>query len=170
MKELADMVDTFGTKGGTTSEEWQLIDAAIKEYDVKNVLEFGSGWSTKKFDETVLRTVSLETDRNWAAIVRKNVPSAEIVVWDNKNMPDDIHGRFDMVFVDGKWPRMNQIKHGVLFAPRMFVHDANGTVLNWFFDDKLKLIHGGMSGWQKFGWQNVPRFTKGRLAFFERTS
>ena len=153
--------EKFGTKGSITFNEWDVIGEAIKKYEIKSVLEFGSGFSTDRFVMAGLRVISMETDRNWAKAVRKQVPGATIVLWDNVNMPDNPE-IFDLAFVDGVWPRLEQLRQAMLRAPRLFIHDVDRQ-------EELDLIQGHITGWEAANWQNIPEFTKERVAFFEKT-
>jgi len=152
----------FGTKGSIHNKEWEVIANAIVKYNIKNVLEFGSGFSTKLFFDAGLKVTSMETNENWAKVVRKEVPHAKIIVWDNKEFPDYVNGYYDLSLVDGAWPRIEQLKQAMQRSNRLFIHDVNRQ-------DELDLIQGHLTGWKAYNWQNNPEFTKERLAFFEKS-
>ena len=152
----------FGTKGSIHAKEWEIIANAIVKYEMKSVLEFGSGFSTKLFCDAGLEVTSMETDETWAKKVRKEVPKAKIIVWDNKEMPHYIGNDYDLSLVDGAWPRIEQLKQAMQRSKRLFIHDVNRQ-------DELDLIQGHLSGWKAYNWQNNSEFTKERLAFFEKS-
>jgi len=72
------------------SDEWLALKRVTKDYEVKDVVEFGSGLSTGLFNDLGLNIRSLETN---GRMVNGNVE-----LWDGESI-QEIHS--DMAFIDG---------------------------------------------------------------------
>lgn len=82
-------------------EDWEFILQVIKKYNVKTVLEFGSGLSTLLFHQAGVKVVSYETSEVYASAVRSIYPELDVRLWDGKSIQHDPFYKYDLVFVDG---------------------------------------------------------------------
>ena len=111
-------------KGAIREQEWVGIFKLLDHYDIQNVIEFGSGMSTKCFYESNLDVVSFETNAYWKHKVEKEC-SAKIILWDNQNFPVEyLDSHFDLAFVDGKAPRHNQTRVARIVSDKILFHDG----------------------------------------------
>ena len=151
--------ELMGTKGPIGDDEWSAVSAVIEKYDIKTVLEFGAGFSTKKFCDAGLEVISLETNATWARIVALECPDAKVIVWDNENFPKEEvgNGKFDLVFVDGVDPRERQVIFGREFSDRLLMHDTKRR-------QEQELIQKYLSSW------DATKLSDGRLTLLERVS
>jgi len=151
--------EKFGTKGSISEEDWKEIAELLSQHSIGSILEFGAGFSTKKFCDRGIRIVSLETNPRWAEIVSGKCPKAKIVTWDNKEFPKEEvgNGKFDLAFVDGDDPRENQVIYGKEHSDRLLLHDTKRK-------QEQELIQKYLSDWK------ATVLSNGRLTFLERTS
>ena len=107
-------------------KRWAVLDEIITKYNVKSVLEFGSGISTVLFDNLGIKVNSFETDLDHAYRVKQLVSdNIRINVWDNKEAPT--LKTYDLALIDGAEPRHNQIKLGIKHARFLAIDDYNGS-------------------------------------------
>ncbi len=151
--------EKFGTRGSISEEDWEEIAELLSQHSIGSILEFGAGFSTKKFCDRGIRVVSLETNARWAKIVSGKCPKAKIVLWDNKEFPKEEvgNGSFDLAFIDGADPRENQVIYGKEHSNKLLLHDTKRK-------QEQGLIVKHLSGW------NTTVLSNGRLTFLERTS
>lgn len=81
-------------------EDWIAMESAIDEFDVKSVIEFGSGASTRLFCAKGLKVICFEQDPAHADRVQARCPSADIRPYDGSVLRGPTA---DMVFVDAPW-------------------------------------------------------------------
>ena len=151
--------EKFGTRGSISQEDWDSIEMILERHNVKTLLEFGAGFSTKKFCDAGLEVISLETNATWARIVAGECPDAKVIVWDNENFPKEEvgNGKFDLVFVDGVDPRERQVIFGREFSDRLLMHDTKRR-------QEQELIQKYLSSW------DATKLSDGRLTLLERVS
>ena len=122
-----------------TYKDWVFMSDVMKKYNVKRVLEFGSGLSTLLFNETA-STVSFETEKKWADRTKAIKADLDIRLWDGKNV--ELNDKFDLAFVDGPaasgggWKnREHSIRIASELTDVLIIHDASrkGELL---FQDK----------------------------------
>jgi hypothetical protein len=149
----------WGSAASISKEDWGEIVKLLGQHGIGSILEFGAGFSTKKFCDSGIKIVSLETNARWAEIVSGKCPKAKIVLWDNKEFPKEEvgNGRFDLVFVDGVTPRDNQVIYGKEYSDKLLLHDTKRK-------QEQGLIAKYLSDW------NATALSNGRLTFLERTS
>ena len=149
----------FGTKGSISDEEWTVIKKILKEKEIESVIEFGAGFSTKRFDAVGCEVTSLETDFAWAEVIRRKVPRAKVFIWDNWDLPSDLNGKkFDLAFVDGEQPRDRQVFFGKQLSDYLLLHDINKKAQKEIMTEQLAKWHGWKATYLD------------RLGFFERNS
>ena len=102
----------------------QLLQRLVRQYNVKTVLEFGSGLSTILFDRLNLIVTSFETDAEYMADVdRMCAGNITFYTWDNQHLPIKLPA-VDMAFVDGADPRQRQINLAAESTRVMVIHDG----------------------------------------------
>lgn len=101
---------------------WAELVKVINKYNVKTVLEFGSGISTILFSKMGLKVSSYETDADYLAYVMSyNLPNVIFHLHDNIDI--DVSGNFDLALVDGILPRTNQLKASLEHAKIVAIDD-----------------------------------------------
>lgn len=143
------------TSGSIDYLDWNFIEKAIDQYNVKTVIEFGSGLSTLLFMKKGLKVISFETSKQWIETVKKINPECDIREWDGKS-PIDFKGeKFDMAFIDGPTGGNNRefsTKTSTENANIVVIHDAPETMaLQW----QLKYLKGKFNGPLKGGHWNM---------------
>lgn len=85
-----------------------------------SLFEFGSGYSTSFYAGRVGRVVSVEYDRNWYELVKKQVPENVEVIFKEKDIDGDYcrtvlaaGDEYDVIVVDGR-DRCNCLKQSIL--------------------------------------------------------
>ena len=151
--------EKFGARGSISEEDWEEIAELLSQHNIKSVLEFGGGLSTKRYCNRGLKVVCLETNLRWAEIVAENCPSATVIRWDNKEFPKNRvgNGLFDLVFIDGADPRENQVIHGKECGDKLLIHDTKRK-------QEQELIQKYLSDWK------ATKLSNGRLTFVENLS
>jgi len=125
----------WGFKWGNdhlTDKDWIFIKDILKEYDVKTILEFGSGLSSLLFATVVDKVLSFDEPTGYINKVIKCIDGKknELVVWDGKTVslpPTYGETRFDLIFVDGPRGGENRewsTKYASENADLVIVHDA----------------------------------------------
>jgi len=129
------------TWGGSciTETDWKFIKSVLERYNVKSVLEFGSGLSTRLFIENGYKVSAFETNQTYFDHINKTVPNiaGSVTLWDGTYL--DIGGRFDLAFVDGPsaWkPSVGSREVSTRIASEhsdlVIVHDCNrAPELKW---------------------------------------
>lgn len=80
---------------------WLNIKRVLKEYNIRTLLEFGSGLSTELFSLEDLDEVwSLDILEPHFEKMRAAVPGVKFIHYEKGHVPE-INRKFDMVFVDG---------------------------------------------------------------------
>ena len=96
------MTNAYAWGGSCITEtDWKFIKSVLERYNVKSVLEFGSGLSTRLFIENGYKVSAFETNQTYFDHINKTVPNiaGSVTLWDGTYL--DIGGRFDLAFVDG---------------------------------------------------------------------
>lgn len=117
-----------------TPADWDFLKAIIDEFDVRVVVEFGSGLSTLLLAEAGITVWSFDTDRDWqetvkAALVEEgNAGKASLKYWNGRHFPlPTVACAPDLVFVDGPRGGANR-EHAIQWAGRncdlVVLHDA----------------------------------------------
>lgn len=110
---------------------WTQLENLIKEYEVRTVLEFGVGVSTLLFDNLGLRIDSYETDAKFMEFVGSHCSSnVYLSYWDNETISNDIAGKYDLAFVDGSDPRINQLALSIEYSDLIAIDDFAGRYVN----------------------------------------
>lgn len=114
--------------GALTELDWEFINSAIKEHNVKTVLEFGGGLSTLLFNQPevgLTKVVTYEDKPGWIKKILDINSSCDIRLWDGKQTLDNDH--YDFAFVDGPandQPRERSTYLASQQADVIVVHDA----------------------------------------------
>jgi len=112
--------------GCITSNDWDFMKFVFQKYEIKTVLEFGSGLSTLLMNDVGLKVKTYETNQGWIDKLKGIKPEIDIELWDGKT--DFPRGSYDLAFVDGPaggWSRDLSTKIGAESARVVLVHDAN---------------------------------------------
>lgn len=101
---------------------WLELIKVINNYQVKSVLEFGSGISTILFSKMGLKVLSMETDDAYMRYVASyNLPNVTFQLHNNKEI--NIEDHFDLALVDGILPREPQLKVALEHAKIVAIDD-----------------------------------------------
>lgn len=101
---------------------WEEIKKVILKYEVKSVLEFGSGISTLLFDNLCLKVLSYETDLKFIYYMKSRCSqNVSFRHWDN-NAASPV-GDFDFALVDGALPRNRQFYIALNRSPIVAIDD-----------------------------------------------
>ena len=118
----------YGIRFGANSFElgdWDLISDIIAEYNVKSILEFGSGLSTLLFNEKNMKVISYEDKQPYIDEIKLKNNKCDVRLWDRKSIDTDEH--FDLAFVDGPLGGINR-EHSIRIASELakivIIHDA----------------------------------------------
>ena len=104
------------------SRRWKYLKEFILSNNIKSVIEFGSGVSTLLFDSLNLNILSIETNKPYMNLVSNLCsPKVRFKLWDNKSL--DIQESFDLSFVDGILPRLEQLKYAIKHSKFVTVDD-----------------------------------------------
>lgn len=124
-------IERLGFRWGGMSisrPDWAFLDRVIQRYEVRSVLEFGSGLSTLLFAMRGLEVVSFEADASWAEHVRRVVlpHGGHVIDWDGRST-SSLPARADLAFVDG--PKHGENREGATriaaqLCSLVVVHDA----------------------------------------------
>ena len=87
--------------GSVTDRDWMFILGVIRNYNIKSVLEFGTGLSTLLFNDLGMKIVTFETNVNWITKVQEINSMCDIREWDGKKVNLEEFTEFDLAFVDG---------------------------------------------------------------------
>jgi len=141
--------------GGSISDyDWNGMEEVIDKYNLKSVIEFGVGVSTKLFVEKGLTVLSFEHAQKWIDIVKEEV-DVEIIKWDCRNFPVIyLDRRFDLAFVDGKDPRDEQVLIARVVSDYILLHDGARPT-------EKEYVRKYLSDW-------IEEPVKGRCNFFKR--
>ena len=141
-------------KGGSISQDdWKGMETVLD--GVTCVLEFGSGISTKLFNDRGIAVTSCETDYAWIQKARPECFNVEFIHWNNRTLSGKITGRrYDLAFVDGQDPRDKQITWAMKLADKILLHDGHRAA-------EQALVEKYLSGWTEIP---IP----GRCRYFER--
>lgn len=170
-EELRRFRGQFGYQfdsGSIHCKDWEFIEKAITENNVKSVLEFGCGLSSLLLNKKGLRVVSYDTNPKWIDRVKGINPDLDIRLWDGQAVSDMKEGEhFDIAFVDGpSGGKMREFSTKIAseLSDLVLVHDA------WGEDDRLwqdKYIIEKFTGPEKGGrwngmylWKKKPDFSK----------
>ena len=145
----------LGFYGGSISDyDWAGMETVIDKYNLKSVIEFGAGVSTKLFVEKGLMVLSFEDAQKWIDIVKEEV-DVEIIKWDCRNFPVIyLDRRFDLAFVDGKDPRDEQVLIARVVSDYILLHDGARPT-------EKEYVRKYLSDW-------IEEPVKGRCNFFKR--
>jgi hypothetical protein len=87
--------------GKITRGRWMLIKKVLKDYNIKSVIEFGSGLSSELFSlEQDLEVWSLDILKQHIENMKLRFPKIKFIHYEKENLPE-IDRVFDMAFVDG---------------------------------------------------------------------
>lgn len=103
---------------------WKVIKDVILKYNLKSVIEFGSGVSTILFDNLGMHILSFETRLPYMKFVTDLCPRVPIIHWDNVSL--SIRGQFDLALVDGDLPRTTQLDISLKRADFIAIDDFIG--------------------------------------------
>jgi hypothetical protein len=90
-----------GENGFLDVDDWNVLETAIDEHNIKNVVEFGSGISTRLFCMKGLNVTSYEQFDRFIKRLKDEGVSADIRKWFDPD-PRKYYPT-DMVFIDGPW-------------------------------------------------------------------
>ena len=107
-------------------ERWEVIKETILVYNLKTVIEFGSGISTILFSNLNLNILSFETNLNYIAFMANLCPKAIIIFWNNKSLA--LRGNFDLALVDGILPRDLQLDISIKRASFIAIDDYTDDI------------------------------------------
>lgn len=130
-----EYLENWGFKWGNdhlTDKDWIFIKDILKEYEVKYILEFGSGLSSLLFGTMVDQVLSFDEPGGYINKVTKCIDKKknELVLWDGKtvNLPKKYSKtKFNLIFVDGPRGGENRewsTKYASENADLVIVHDA----------------------------------------------
>jgi ADP-heptose:LPS heptosyltransferase/glycosyltransferase involved in cell wall biosynthesis len=114
-------------KGAIDPLDWPFLEEVIKKHQVKTVLEFGAGLSTKLISEMVESMDSFETEQLWIDKVAPLAPKARIHRWDGKDTGNFVNSAHDLAFVDGPANGQNReqaVRLAANHAKIVILHDA----------------------------------------------
>jgi len=87
--------------GKITRADWKRIRKVLREYDVKTLLEFGSGLSTELFSLEGLDEIWSLDILGWHVDrMKEALPEVKFINYVKGHLPE-IDRKFDMIFVDG---------------------------------------------------------------------
>jgi len=135
------------------STHMPVVDWALGHYDVQSVFEFGMGdYSTRLFVDRCDRVQSIEMqNRRWYTKMAKEYGRrAEMAYMGGPDRAiDSLHGKWDMVFVDGDGrSRWKQVKRAFYHTKLIVAHDTEALVYRW---DRIVLPLGWI-------WYDVTEF------------
>ena len=107
-------------------DRWEVIKETILTYNLKTIIEFGSGISTILFSNLNLNILSFETNLNYIAFMANLCPKATIIFWNNKSLA--LRGNFDLALVDGILPRDLQLDISIKRASFIAVDDYTDDI------------------------------------------
>ena len=107
-------------------KRWKVIKKVILNYNLKTVLEFGSGISTILFANLGMQVISFETSPKFMHFVSNLCQEVPIIHWNNKKLW--LSGRFDLALVDGILPRDRQLEISIKHAKFIAVDDYIGEL------------------------------------------
>ena len=117
-------------------KDWLQLREFLKEYEIKNVIEYGVGLSTELIVMEGIRVLSLETLDWWAEICRKAIGN-EIITYVENVLPV-IDEKFDLAFVDGpQTKRTETIKHAKDHSDIIYLHDLRPEEVKLLDDWKV---------------------------------
>ena len=132
------------TWGGAciTKVDWEFLKTVIKKYNIKTVLEFGTGLSTVLMSASGIKVISYETEDRWLKdLESKEVTKmADVRRWDGKIFQDKLE-KFDLAIVDGPpggESREFSTKIASEHSDIVLVHDAGRTPEREWQDKYLK--------------------------------
>lgn len=104
LHEMIEMYDTrkeeYFKTGFLGRSDWEVLCRVITKYNLKNIMEFGSGTSTRLFHDCGISCISYEQDQKFAETLQKQCPNNTIVKWNGLNIPKK---EYDLIFIDGPW-------------------------------------------------------------------
>ena len=116
------------------ARDWEFLKARFFELKPREILEFGSGFSTLLMAEH-LSVDSLETEEGFAAEVESHLTESpgrvEIVRWDGVQAPDGLKAHYDAALIDGPRGKASggpgreaAFRLAVEKTDHVFVHDS----------------------------------------------
>lgn len=104
MKYIATQLPGYSKKrllGAMTSECFRGLEKMIKKYNVKTVLEFGSGYSSYWFAERVTHLYTLDTNPQWFPEGLKNVTCIKFLrKGTDLHKIEKVRKSYDLVLID----------------------------------------------------------------------
>ena len=124
-------------RGSIFKEEWDLLKEIIKKYNIKTVLEFGCGQTTKLFHSLNLDYLSLEEKQEYIA---KRFKGFNVQHWNKRKKSFD--KKFDLSFIDGPEGSENREISFIIakdISKFIIVHDATNE---WNIEWQRKHLNG----------------------------
>ena len=125
--------------GSITDLDYAFLQSIIETYNIKTVLEFGTGLSTLLFNQLGLDVETYETNQGWIDKIKAFNPSAKVNLWNGKDL--EINKEYDFVFVDGPAGGANRefsTRIASLVSNKIIVHDAGREFERQWQDKYLK--------------------------------
>lgn len=94
----------------------------VQEYDIKEILEFGSGGSTFMFAKLVEQIQSREHDTNFYNRIKDKIPK-NVNLIKHLSYYEQITKLHEFIFIDGI-KRIECMKNAVLKSPLIVIHDS----------------------------------------------
>ena len=119
----------FGN-GSLRENEWNMILDIIHKYDIKSVLEIGSGFSTICFEQNVDFIDSYESNINFYNFLDKKINKIKtnLISYSYPNFSKN-NKKYDFCLIDGPGNNYNGRKNSMLFAVdksnKICIHDYN---------------------------------------------
>ena len=153
-------------KGAIDPLDWPFIKEVIEKNNVKTVLEFGAGLSTKLISDLGVSVDSFETEQAWIDKVAPLAPTAKIHKWNARPGGGEfVNNCYDLAFVDGPANGQNReesVRLAANAAKIVILHDATREYESQWEEKYLK---PGFSGPIKGGkwchmWVKTPAFVE----------
>lgn len=129
--------------GGKISRgDWRNIKKILLDYNIRTLLEFGSGLSTEMFDlePQLERIVSLDVLEWHIERMKVALPRVQFIQYSPEKVPK-IDEKFDMVFVDGPAGRFYELTAANKLATKViYCHDWGRGQDLVMLDKKWKVI------------------------------
>ena len=129
--------------GKITRGDWRNIKKLLLQYDIRTLLEFGSGLSTEMFDlePQLERIVSMDILGWHIERMKIALPRVQFILYKKNEVPK-ITEKFDMVFVDGPaGSRFHELTAANRVATKViFCHDWARGQDRVMLDERWKTI------------------------------
>lgn len=134
-----DVINISWGAGKLAYSCWENLRRFIRQHEIKDVLEYGTGLSTELFLNEGLNVTTMDIFERHSKLYSKHYfikDRAKIIWYEDSNHLPKLDRTWDFVFVDGPQERSREVKHACKYASKyLMLHDPNLGEQKFFPND-----------------------------------